>query len=80
MDEQTVIKRLKICIVIGILLLLVGHYIISYSDLPETMGVNGIIIGAACIALGIIFSLPTKMYLTFLLVKRESEKNKEPED
>jgi hypothetical protein len=35
------------------------------------MGVTGIIISAACIAFGLIFSLPTKMYLTFLLMKRE---------
>lgn len=39
----------------------------------ESLGVTGIIISAVCIALGLIFSLPTKMYLTFLLVKREAD-------
>jgi hypothetical protein len=39
----------------------------------EEIGVNGIMISAVCIALGMILSLPTKMYLTIILVKRESE-------
>ena len=41
------------------------------GNIPATMGVTGIIISASCIAFGLIFSLPTKMYLTFLLMKRE---------
>lgn len=76
MENDKLVKLLKVCIVIGIALLLLGHYIISYSGLPEKWGVPGIILGAVCAALGIIFSLPTKMYLTFLLVKREG-KNKD---
>ena len=39
----------------------------------ESLGVTGIIISAVCIAVGLIFSLPTKMYLTFLLVNRETD-------
>ena len=74
MNDTKIIRILKICIAIGICLLLLGHYIISYSGLPESMGVKGIVIGAGCVALGLIFSLPTKMYLTFWLVKRESDK------
>jgi hypothetical protein len=42
-----------------------------------SLGVTGIIISAVCIAFGMIFSLPTKMYLTFILVKRETEHNTE---
>ena len=77
MTEQKTITWLKIIIAIGICLLLIGHYLLSYSGIPESMGVTGIIISAAFIALGLIFSLPTKMYLTFLLVKRESERKKQ---
>ncbi|WP_206486012.1 hypothetical protein [Thalassotalea sp. G2M2-11] len=73
MTDAKLIKILKVFIAIGILLLLLGHYLLSYAKLPETMGVSGMIISAACIAFGLIFSLPTKMYLTFLLVKRENE-------
>ncbi|QOL25321.1 hypothetical protein LP316_13620 [Thalassotalea sp. LPB0316] len=74
MSEDGLIKLLKIVIVIGLCLLLLGHYLISYANLPQTMGVNGMIISAACVAIGLILSLPTKMYLTFLLVKRENDK------
>jgi hypothetical protein len=71
-DKSTIIL-LKGMMLFGVFLLLLGHYFLSYADLPASMGVNGIIICATCIAFGLIFSLPTKMYLTFLLVKRENE-------
>lgn len=76
MSETTQIRLLKVCIIIGISLLLLGHYLLSYADLPASMGVTGIIISAGCIAFGLIFSLPTKMYLTFLLMKREQADKK----
>jgi hypothetical protein len=38
------------------------------------MGVNGIILIGLCCALGLILSLPTKIYLTLLLMKREAER------
>ncbi|GAB5382412.1 MAG: hypothetical protein Alis3KO_38720 [Aliiglaciecola sp.] len=41
----------------------------------EEMGIKGIIISAACVAIGMILSLPTKMFLTFILVKREADHN-----
>ena len=72
MSEQQTIRVLKVCICIGICLLLLGHYFISYLDLPSKMGVSGMVISATCIAIGLVFSLPTKMYLTFLLVTREN--------
>lgn len=76
MSEEALIKLLKIIIVIGLCLLLLGHYLISYANIPQTMGVTGMIISAACVAIGLILSLPTKMYLTFLLVKRENDRRK----
>ena len=60
-------------ITIGLCLLLLGIYFHNFSEYMESLGVTGIIISAVCIALGLIFSLPTKMYLTFLLVKREAD-------
>lgn len=75
MSEQMQIRLMKVFIVIGLSLLLLGHYLIEYADLPGKMGVMGIVIASTCIAFGLIFSLPTKMYLTFLLVKRE-QRNK----
>lgn len=76
MNEQQQIRIMKVFIVMGICLLLLGHYFLAYANLPEKYGVTGMIISAACIALGLVFSLPTKMYLTFLLVKRENKDRK----
>ena len=73
MSDEKLIKLLKISIFIGLCLLVLGIYLHNFSDYIESLGVQGIIISATAIAFGLIFSLPTKMYLTFLLVKRESE-------
>ncbi|MFT4941737.1 MAG: nitrate reductase gamma subunit [Paraglaciecola sp.] len=72
--DKKLMLILKICITLGILLILLGVYFHNFSETIDEMGVNGIIISAVCIAIGMILSLPTKMYLTFILVKRESEK------
>lgn len=71
-DKQT-LRVLKIAMVIGLLLILGGHYIVSYSSLPEQWGVKGFALGACMMAIGLALSLPTKMYLTFVFVKRENE-------
>ena len=73
MKEETLIKLLKIAITIGLCLLLLGIYFHMFSETMQNLGVTGIIISAACIAVGFIFSLPTKIYLTILLMKREAE-------
>lgn len=77
MSEQKLITLLKICIGIGLCLLMLGIYLHNFSETMESFGVTGIIISAVCIAFGLIFSLPTKMYLTFLLVKRETDQQAE---
>jgi hypothetical protein len=71
--DKKIMLILKTCISFGVFLILLGIYFHNFSTMIEEMGVNGIIISAVCIALGMILSLPTKMYLTFVLVKRESE-------
>lgn len=73
MTDKKLILILKTCIATGIFLILLGIYLHSYSDTIETLGVRGIMISAACVAFGMALSLPTKMYLTFLLVTREAE-------
>jgi hypothetical protein len=77
MSELRLIQLLKISIGIGLSLLILGVYLHNFSDYMESLGVTGIIISAVCIAFGLIFSLPTKMYLTFLLVKREADQQAE---
>jgi hypothetical protein len=76
MTEQQTIRLLKVFIVIGLCLILLGHYLLSYANLPEKYGVTGMVISASCIAFGLVFSLPTKMYLTFLWVKKENDDKK----
>jgi len=75
MNEKKLIRLLKISIFIGLCLLLLGVYLHNFSEYIDSLGVQGIVISATCIALGLVFSLPTKMYLTFLLVKRENEQS-----
>lgn len=72
MRHKIQIRILQVMMCFGISLILLGHYFISYANLPERMGVSGIIISAMCVAFGIIFSLPTKIYLTILLMRNES--------
>ncbi|MDX5997301.1 hypothetical protein HRJ35_06330 [Shewanella oneidensis MR-1] len=68
------ITLLKICISLGLCLIALGIYLHNFNQTVEAMGVKGIIISALCVAFGMALSLPTKMYLTFLLVKREADK------
>jgi len=41
---------------------------------------KAIIISAACVAIGMILSLPSKMFITFLLIKRETEQKMNESD
>ncbi|GIU24533.1 hypothetical protein [Shewanella sp. MBTL60-007] len=75
MTDQKLILILKTCICVGLCLILLGLYLHNFSEAVEAMGVRGIIISAVCVAFGMVLSLPTKMYLTFILVKREADKN-----
>ncbi|SHH32026.1 hypothetical protein [Ferrimonas marina] len=74
MTDARLIVILKSCITLGLILILLGIYLHNFSDTIDAMGVTGIIISAVCVAIGMVLSLPTKMYLTFLLVKREADK------
>lgn len=73
MSDNSLILLLKSCITLGVCLILTGIYLHNYSEVVEAMGVSGIIISAMCVAFGMALSLPTKMYLTFILVKRETD-------
>jgi hypothetical protein len=73
LTENRQIVLLKTSIAIGLCLLLLGIYLHMFSDYMASLGVTGIIISAMCIAFGLVLSLPTKMYLAFILMKREDE-------
>ncbi|QDE32368.1 MULTISPECIES: hypothetical protein [Shewanella] len=73
MSDTKIILILKICISVGISLILLGIYCHNFSNTIEMMGINGIMISAMCVAFGMVLSLPTKMYLTFILVNHETK-------
>lgn len=73
MNDRKLVLILKIVMTLGISLILLGVYFHLFSPTIEEMGVNGIIISSACVAIGMALSLPTKMFLTFVLVKREQD-------
>ena len=75
MTDKKVIRLLKIVMVIGFSLILIGAYL-HLSDYTKSMGVKGILLSAGCIAVGMVMSLPTKMYLTFVFMNRENNKTK----
>ncbi len=61
---------------IGFGIFLLGHFLWAFAELPQKMGIEGILIVAGCCALGLILSLPTKIYLTMLLMRWEEESKK----
>lgn len=71
MSEKKLLTLLKIIIVLGLCLIGLGYYLINVAHIEQSMGVTGIMIGGGCYAFGIILSLPTKMYLTFIWVTAE---------
>jgi hypothetical protein len=71
--QHRFIIALRIIMAVGLMLILLGIYFHMYSDTIKSMGVTGMIISACCVAIGMIMSLPTKMYLTFVLVNHEHE-------
>lgn len=79
-DNKKAIKIMKVVMVLGICLFLLGHYLLTYTSVPETYGIKGLAFSGGLMAVGLIMSLPTKMYLTFVWVKGENDrKEKERE-
>jgi hypothetical protein len=76
MSDHKIIRLLKVVMIFGLSLILTGIYLHMYEPRIEAMGVTGILISATCLAFGMILSLPTKMFITFLLVKREADMTK----
>ena len=76
MNNTQLLVLLKVIMCIGLCLIALGVYFHLFSDTMHAMGVTGIIISACCVAFGMIMSIPTKIYLTFVLVRREAEQHK----
>lgn len=71
MSSIVIIRLLKTSILLGLCLIVTGHGLIVSSYFNNQYGIKGIITAAACIAIGVLLSLPTKIYLTILLMEAE---------
>ena len=71
MSQTMIIRLLKTSIVLGLCLIVTGHTLIVSNYFTVEHDIKGIIIAAACIAVGVLLSLPTKIYLTVLLMEAE---------
>lgn len=60
----------------GITLILLGHVVLVVTIGNDDIDFRGYILGAAMNAIGIILSLPTKIYLTLVLMEKEEKSNK----
>ncbi len=79
MNDRKIVLILKTVMTVGLCFIAIGVYGHLYSETLHSMGVTGIVISACFVAIGMIMSLPTKMYLTFVLVNRENEMSHESE-
>ncbi|MCH8492036.1 MAG: hypothetical protein LAT53_02200 [Idiomarina sp.] len=71
--DQRLMLILKLCMVVGVCLLIIGHIILSATFINDHIDHRGYMLGAALSALGIVLSLPTKIYLTILLMEYEQK-------
>ncbi len=71
------VRWLRIIMILGVSLIVVGHIVLIYTFASSSSDYRGFIIGAACSAIGIILSLPTKIYLTLVLMEHEHKVNQQ---
>ncbi|MFY8329038.1 hypothetical protein [Pseudoalteromonas sp. ZZD1] len=76
MPNLSITKILKAFIISGLCLILLGHYLLVSDLFGASNSVQRITFSAVCIAIGVLFSLPTKIYLTIYLMHLEAEHNK----
>lgn len=76
MEEATQVKLLKTAMITGIVLILLGHVVLAVTIGNDDIDFRGYILGAAMNAVGVILSLPTKIYLTLVLMEKEEKSNK----
>ncbi|CUA87352.1 GNAT family N-acetyltransferase [Pseudidiomarina woesei] len=76
MNERSQTKILKSIMITGVTLLIVGHIVLATTFASDDIGHQGFILGAALSALGVVMSLPTKIYLTLVLMTHEESTNK----
>ncbi|WP_022941434.1 hypothetical protein [Psychromonas hadalis] len=65
---------MKICFWLGLLLVILGGGLATFTDLTVSMGVQGIVMVSLIIGIGLLLVIPSKIYLLILfLQEKESQ-------
>jgi hypothetical protein len=73
MRNKNIVFLLKVVMVFGILLSVTGVFLSVYEPRIWVIGVVGIFISSRFVAVGMILSLQTKIFITFSLMKRRAD-------
>ena len=73
MKEETIKLCMTCSMFVGLSLVLVAIYLAVFAELHNSMGMKGIKIITALAGGGLILLLPSKIFLTLLLMKNEEK-------
>lgn len=68
MKEETLKRGMTLIMLVGLILVIVAIYLAVFAELHNSMGMKGIKIIAAVAGVGLIFLVPSKIFLTLLLM------------
>lgn len=74
MKESTLIRLMNLLMFLGLALIGTALYLIIIKQLHVTMNIRGVQIIAAVVGAGLVLLLPSKLYLTLMLMKGSSTK------
>ena len=75
MSEESIVRLMKALIYAGLVLVIVAISLAVFGELHVSMGVQGVMIVAGVAGTGLLLLLPAKIFLTFLLMKREQDQH-----
>ncbi len=76
MNKKTITIFMYLLMTIGSILVLTGIGLIVFTDIYLSKGANGVMTIAVLIAGGLFLLLPSKIYLTLVLMQRNDEKQR----
>jgi hypothetical protein len=75
MKEETLQRTMKFIIGIGLMLVIAAICLAVFAKLHISMGIKGVMIITATAGIGLILLLPSKLFLTLLLMKQNKRDN-----
>jgi hypothetical protein len=70
MKEETLQRTMKFIIGIGLMLVIAAICLAVFAKLHISMGIKGVMIITATAGIGLVLLLPSKLFLTLLLMKQ----------